>query len=38
MNPALKGWLFYISIPAVLGIWALILMYLERRDTRRHRP
>ena len=38
MNPAFEGLLLYFSIPAVLGIWALILMYLERRDMRRHRP
>lgn len=38
MNPVIEGWLFYCSIPAALGVWALILMYLERRDAhRRHR-
>ena len=34
MNPALVGILIYLSIQGALGIWALVLMYLERRDAR----
>jgi hypothetical protein len=34
MNPVLEGWLFYFGIAGALGVWALILMYLERRDSR----
>jgi hypothetical protein len=37
MNPALEGLLLYFSIIAALGIWALILMYLEHRDVRKQR-
>jgi len=35
MNPALQGILLYFTIPGALGVWALILMYLEHRDARR---
>jgi hypothetical protein len=29
--------LFPFGIAGALGVWALILMYLERRDARKHR-
>ena len=35
MNPFVEGWLFTFGIAGALGVWALILMYLERRDARK---
>lgn len=34
MNPFLERWLIYFSGIGALGVWALVLMYLERRDVR----
>ena len=33
----LAQWLLTFSVAGALGVWALILMYLEHRDARRRR-
>ena len=37
MDPVIAATVLPFIVAGALGVWALVLMYLDRRDARKHR-